>query len=206
MPKNVRDLCRQQFGHLQVVHFAGFSTGTQRKALWACRCLRCANPELKVIRGNDLKTGRTTSCGCAHRDSVRQVGLNNRRHGHRAGGKASLTYNSWQSMKARTKNPNNIGFRYYGARGITVAPEFETLEGFLAALGERPGPEWSIDRIDVNGPYSALNTKWSLPRDQARNRRKPVRRKQQENSCELPPKKPVTSVKAPSTSRRTGKR
>jgi hypothetical protein len=201
-PGKVRDLRGQVFGNLKVIAFAGIAlSGTQRKPLWACKCLRCGNPEFKIVRGNDLVSGRTVSCGCFHRDNARQVGQRNRRHGHRAGAKASLTYNSWQAMKSRCRNPNSISYPRYGGRGITVAPEFDTFEGFLAAVNERPGRDWSIGRKNNNSGYSPLNCSWETAAMQAHNRRPPVRTKKTANGEVLPPRKPVRSVEAVSTSK-----
>ena len=59
----------------------------------------------------------------------------------------------------------------YGGRGITVAEEFSTIEGFLhwALDGYKDGLE--LDRRDNNKGYSTDNCRWVTKRVNARNRR-----------------------------------
>ena len=62
----------------------------------------------------------------------------------------------------------------YGARGITVCKRWERFENFLADMGQRPGPGYSIDRVDGNGNYEPGNCRWATALDQNRNRRDTV--------------------------------
>ena len=83
------------------------------------------------------------------------------------------TYHVWEGIKTRCYNPNDKGFKNYGARGIIVCDRWlNSFENFLEDMGERPGKEYSLDRENNDGPYSPENCKWSLATEQSRNRRR----------------------------------
>jgi len=55
-------------------------------------------------------------------------------------------------MKSRTSNPNNTAWRWYGGKGIAVADEWLTFDGFRE-WANRAGyaNDLTIDRIDSDG-------------------------------------------------------
>ena len=79
------------------------------------------------------------------------------------------TYRSWQMMKNRCTNPRAADYRYYGGRGIFLAPTWFEYDGFLADMGERP-EGLTLERVLSDGWYAKNNCCWASRLDQARNR------------------------------------
>jgi hypothetical protein len=80
-------------------------------------------------------------------------------------------YAVWNGMMYRCFNPKAPSFPHYGGRGITVAQELQTLQGFLDVMGLPPGPGYQIDRIDNNGNYEPGNLRWATATENERNKR-----------------------------------
>ena len=73
-------------------------------------------------------------------------------------------------MKRRCENPGAHAYERYGGRGISVASEFKTFQGFFAYLGSCP-PGFTLDRIDNDGNYEPGNVRWTDRKTQGRNKR-----------------------------------
>ncbi len=81
-------------------------------------------------------------------------------------------YNSWNGIIQRCTNPKSQNWHRYGGRGIRVCSEWLDFETFLRDMGEKPGPGYSIDRIDNDGNYEPGNCRWVTHKENCANRGK----------------------------------
>jgi len=80
---------------------------------------------------------------------------------------------AWKAMLHRCTNPKHPAWSKYGGRGILVCERWlGSFDNFLADVGARPGPGYSLERKDVNGNYELDNCKWATRTEQMRNTRK----------------------------------
>lgn len=161
--KQFHDITGMVFGYLTVLGLAESSKNKHGNTCYKWFC-RCSCGKISVARSINLKSGNTTSCGCFRvkvlTDRVKTHGKSN-----------SATYSTWSSMITRCTNKNELNFKYYGGRGVSVCGRWMcSFESFLEDMGERP-PGCSIDRINNSGNYEPGNCRWSTRREQCRNKR-----------------------------------
>ncbi len=161
MPKLI-DLTGKSFGRLVVLHRSGYdNTG---RILWMCEC-DCGT--MVIIRGCDLRSVNSQSCGCLRTEKIR---ARLTRHGHAKRKKKSRIYNTWIDMIKRCTNRNNIRYERYGGRGITVCERWiNSFENFLEDMGEPPTNKHMIDRINNDKGYYYGNCRWATVIESNRN-------------------------------------
>lgn len=124
-------------------------------ARFLCKC-DCGN-EL-VVRGSDLRSGNTKSCGRCKREWHGESG--------------SRLYDIWCHMKRRTNNPQDPAYKDYGGRGIVICDEWYKYSAFKEwAISNGYSDSLTIERIDVNAGYFPDNCKWIPINEQSKNRR-----------------------------------
>lgn len=127
----------------------------------------CSCGQECVRRKDAVDLNATKSCGClrVQRNIERSL-----KHGE--AGRTS-EYLAWSHMKSRCFNKDNTRYKDYGGRGITVYGKWiNSYESFLADLGKKPSPDYSLDRIDNNGNYEPSNCRWATRSQQQKNKRK----------------------------------
>ena len=164
----MENLVDKRFGRLLVLGETRIANGKNNQTIAACIC-KCDCGTVKTIRKDSLTSGRTTSCGCFQKEQAKKLRT---KHGMTSRGNSHPLYQVWKDMKLRCYYIKGKQYEHYGARGITVCPEWRTsFESFFEwALANGYASGLQIDRIDVDGCYSPQNCRWVSVKQQARNK------------------------------------
>lgn len=160
----LKDIAGEKFGMLTAVERVRVAP---RKTHWRCLCDCGAS---RVVAAHHLAAGATRSCGCMQRT--------------RDGRSKSREYAIWRHMISRCHDPRANNFRFYGGKGRFVCEGWrESFDAFLAGVGEAPGPDYTLDRMDTDGDYTCgrcrqcveggrpMNCRWATKHVQSRNMR-----------------------------------
>jgi hypothetical protein len=152
-----KDLIGFESEFFKVVSFLEMRRNNQGKmrAFWSCVC-SCGKDTVKNTL--QLTSGIPRSCGCY----VQIRKGNSTRHEyltkHGMANKHPL-YKVWKNMKTRCYNPNNKGYKWWGAKDISICQEWRDDAGLFInwclSNGWKTG--LSIDRIDPLGNYESNN-------------------------------------------------
>lgn len=145
-----------KYGHLTIEDYS------YKDKMFVCRC-DCGNE--KKVKPTLLFMKKYVCCG-----------LNCKYHQEQYDRSSKERLNQiWRGMKQRCYNPKSQGYRWYGARGITICDEWrEDYQAFKSwALENGYADDLTIDRIDSDGNYEPSNCRWATYKQQSETSRKP---------------------------------
>ncbi len=153
------DLAGQRFGLLVAVNYAGL--GSNGSALWFCKC-DCGVE--KAILSSSLRRGASRSCGCGIAARRRQIQTTH-------GASDTRLFSIWHGMRQRCRNTNIRSYKWYGARGIDVCPEWDDFAAFRTwAFANGYAEDLTIDRTNNDLGYFPENCTWQSRDAQNANR------------------------------------
>lgn len=154
----------KSYGKLTVISGRPFPNGSMH---WLCHC-ECGADVL--VPGTKLRSGLVDSCRACRDRSLT--------HGDTCNRSTTKEWRCWRSIKQRCYDTSQDNYHKYGGRGISMCDRwYGSYENFLADMGRAPSPSHSIDRMDFDGDYEPGNCRWATSKEQAANRRKPMRTK-----------------------------
>src|SRR2546428_13139309 len=122
------------------------------------------------VESHNFIAGHTSSCSCLHQEMMSaRLGEKNSNFKHGRSRNSDPTYGSWASMVLRVTQPSHPGYRNYGGAGVKICERWlgeHGFENFLADIGNRPSPKYSLSRHLDSGDYKPGNVEWGTKTEQ----------------------------------------
>lgn len=146
-----------KFGRLTVLELLGKDSYSHNILYCQCKC-----GKFTEIRENNLRSGKTKSCGCKFQELVTKHGLSK-----------TPEYSIYNGMVQRCYNLKHKNYPDYGGRGISVwdkwRNDFKSFYDWCQENGYKKGLQ--IDRIDNDGNYCPENCRFVTCRENILNKR-----------------------------------
>ena len=97
----IKDLTGQNFNRWTVIEYAG--KDKHNNALWLCEC-NCKNKTRRIVNGNNLRRGISTSCGCLQKELAKENCIErnvttNTQYAQKHGLRYTRIYSIWCNMR-----------------------------------------------------------------------------------------------------------
>jgi hypothetical protein len=173
MKSKVKDLTGMQFGKWKVIKRNGYEENG-KEVYWFCEC-SCEKQTLRNVRGYDLRSGKSKSCGCVSQEKASKLFKSWTKHNMCD----TNFYRVWCNIKDRCLNKNCKAYKNYGDRDIKICEEWldfmnfknDMYDSYLQHCEEYGNKETTIERKDVNGDYNKNNCTWATKTEQNVNKR-----------------------------------
>lgn len=123
-----------RFGEWTVYQLSPHTTKDNR-LIYDCVCT-CSTK--RPVKGDNLTTGKSTSCGCKRNVKT------DKRHKHNMYG--TPVYMVWANMKKNHKGD--------------IDPSWTGFSAFFKDMGKKPRRKSTLHRVDKGKPFSKDNCKW----------------------------------------------